>query len=82
MGFDPGTPPGSRPEPKADAQPLSHPGAPDLIHFLSGRRNIEFTGSSEGFMMSYIVFPWYVEVTRKLFPFPQYLSSEMIEIVS
>ena len=26
-GLDPGTP-GSRPEPKADAQPLSHPGAP------------------------------------------------------
>ena len=31
MGLDPGTP-GSRPEPKVDAQPLSHPGvpAPDL----------------------------------------------------
>ena len=27
MGLDPRTP-GSRPEPKADAQPLSHPGAP------------------------------------------------------
>ena len=27
MGFDPGTP-GSCPEPKADAQPLSHPGTP------------------------------------------------------
>ena len=27
MGLDPGTP-GSRPEPKADAQPLSHPGIP------------------------------------------------------
>ena len=26
-GLDPRTP-GSRPEPKADAQPLSHPGAP------------------------------------------------------
>ena len=26
-GFDPGTP-GSQPEPKADAQPLSHPGTP------------------------------------------------------
>ena len=26
VGLDPGTP-GSRPEPKADAQPLSHPGA-------------------------------------------------------
>ena len=25
VGLDPGTP-GSRPEPKADAQPLSHPG--------------------------------------------------------
>ena len=27
-GLDPRTP-GSHPEPKADAQPLSHPGAPD-----------------------------------------------------
>ena len=27
VGLDPGTP-GSQPEPKADAQPLSHPGAP------------------------------------------------------
>ena len=26
-GLDPGSP-GSRPEPKADAQPLSHPGVP------------------------------------------------------
>ena len=30
--LDPRTP-GSRSEPKADAQPLSHPGAPDLICF-------------------------------------------------
>ena len=28
-GLDPGTP-GSCPEPKADTQPLSHPGVPDL----------------------------------------------------
>ena len=28
-GLDPGTP-GSCPEPKADAQPLSHPGAPAM----------------------------------------------------
>ena len=28
-GLDPGTP-GSRPEPKADSQPLSHLGAPEL----------------------------------------------------
>ena len=27
VGLDPSTP-GSRPEPKADAQPLSHPGSP------------------------------------------------------
>ena len=27
MGLDPGTP-GSRPKPKADAKPLSHPGTP------------------------------------------------------
>ena len=29
VGLNPGTP-GSRPEPKADIQPLSHPGAPIL----------------------------------------------------
>ena len=29
VGLNPGTP-GSRPEPKADAQPLSHPGVPLL----------------------------------------------------
>ena len=29
MGLNPGTP-GSRPEPKADAQPLSHPGIPQI----------------------------------------------------
>ena len=29
VGLDPGTP-GSHPEPKADAQPLSHPGVPGL----------------------------------------------------
>ena len=28
VGLDPGTP-GSCPKPKADAQPLSHPGAPN-----------------------------------------------------
>ena len=30
VGLDPGTP-GSCPEPKADAQPLSHPGCPVII---------------------------------------------------
>ena len=30
VGLDPGTP-GSRPEPKADAQPLSHPGVPIFL---------------------------------------------------
>ena len=29
VGFDPGNP-GSGPEPKADAQPLSHPGVPGI----------------------------------------------------
>ena len=29
-GLDPGTP-GSCPEPKADAQPLSHPGVPEFF---------------------------------------------------
>ena len=33
MGLDPITP-GSRPEPKADAQPLCHPGAPIFVFFL------------------------------------------------
>ena len=32
MGLDPGSP-GSRPGPKADAQPLSHPGVPTYDHF-------------------------------------------------
>ena len=32
VGFDPGTP-GSRPGPKADTQPLSHPGIPDVRCF-------------------------------------------------
>ena len=31
--LDPGTP-GSRPEPEADAQPLSYPGVPALVYFL------------------------------------------------
>ena len=33
VGLDPTTP-GSRPEPKADAQPLSHPGIPLYCIFL------------------------------------------------
>ena len=33
MGLDPTTP-GSRPEPKADTQPLCHPGAPNHIFFI------------------------------------------------
>ena len=32
-GLDSGTP-GSRPEPKADAQPLSHPGIPPTDHVV------------------------------------------------
>ena len=32
MGLDPKTP-GSRPEPKADAQPLSHPGILQIVSF-------------------------------------------------
>ena len=32
-GLDPRTP-GSRPEPKADAQPLSHPGSPHALLIL------------------------------------------------
>ena len=33
VGLDPRTP-GSRPEPKADAQLLSHPGVPYMIFFI------------------------------------------------
>ena len=33
-GLDPGTP-GSCPEPKADAQPLRHPGVPPFYYFNS-----------------------------------------------
>ena len=36
VGPDPRTP-GSRPEPKLEAQPLSHPGAPKNYIFISGR---------------------------------------------
>ena len=32
VGLDPRTP-GSRPEPKADAQPLSHPGVPVILYY-------------------------------------------------
>ena len=35
VGLDPGTS-GSRPEPKADAQPLNHPGIPG-IKYLKGK---------------------------------------------
>ena len=38
MGFDPRTP-GSRPEPKSDAQPLSHPGAPERSFRNKSNRN-------------------------------------------
>ena len=34
VGLDPGTP-GSCPGPKAGTEPLSHPGIPDFINFLS-----------------------------------------------
>ena len=33
VGLDPGSP-GSRPEPKADTQPLSHPGAPHMSIYV------------------------------------------------
>ena len=37
VGLDPWTP-GSRPEPKAGAKPLSHPGIPNCFHFRKGFR--------------------------------------------
>ena len=47
VGLDPETP-GSRPEPKADAQPLSHPGVPyntlfKLLTTLVAYRNLYFS---------------------------------------
>ena len=39
MGLDPRTP-GSRPEPKADAQPLSHPGAPVLSQLKKEKKRL------------------------------------------
>ena len=35
MGLDPGSP-GPHPEPKADAQPLSHPGIPPFLKLEQG----------------------------------------------
>ena len=39
MGLDPGTP-GSRPEPKADAQLLSHPGVPGCQYLNNHTHNV------------------------------------------
>ena len=41
-GLDPRTP-RSGPEPKADAQPLSHPGAPIMGHHFCRKRKSEVT---------------------------------------
>ena len=38
VGLDPGTP-GSCPGPKADAKPLSHPGIPENLKFLSRKHD-------------------------------------------
>ena len=38
VGLDPGNP-ASRPEPKAGAKPLSHPGIPQLILFVVGYKS-------------------------------------------
>ena len=34
VGLHPGSP-GSRPEPKADAQPVTHPGVPEMALYIS-----------------------------------------------
>ena len=47
VGLNPGTT-GSHPEPKADAQPLSHPGVPE--HVLSFKKNNDPEGDSEAGM--------------------------------
>ena len=41
VGLDPGTP-GSRPELKANAQPLSHPGIPVVVNFYVGKSVLLF----------------------------------------
>ena len=43
VGLDPWTP-GSQAEPKADAQPLSHPGAPWSLKFLTCRKKMPPSG--------------------------------------
>ena len=45
-GLDPGTP-GSGPEPKAGAKPLSHPGIPLFIHLFTQRGRDTGTGRSK-----------------------------------
>ena len=48
-GFDPKTP-GSRPEPKTDAQPLSHPRAPGFIEFKAVRNQQEMSAPKACFL--------------------------------
>ena len=50
MGFDPGSP-GSRPEPKAGAKPLRHPGIPSILY------NCISAVSVETFPLSLMVLP-------------------------
>ena len=40
VGLDPGTP-GSHPEPKADTQPLNHPGVPKRFIYLRERKRAQ-----------------------------------------
>ena len=46
-GLDPKTP-GSHPEPKADAQPLSHPGAPSQCDIDAGTGHSKSMGLHKG----------------------------------
>ena len=65
LGLDPGTP-GSHPEPKADAQPLSHPGVPIRLFlkctiFIS---NIYKVPSSLDIIQEVISLYWSLTVQR------------------
>ena len=54
--LDPGTL-GSRPEPKADAQPLSHPGVPVVMNFLNPALCLIPGGSglTQGFLKNWVI---------------------------
>ena len=64
MGFDPGTP-GSRLEPKADAQPLSHPGVP--LSFVNMEIRASIPSASQSLVLSFRVFIYQLLFLKILF---------------